>query len=321
MQEVMSMSDKRCPLCNYEARSSSYDEATDQFFYDCKVCGMFFSTNMFINGFSASISPADKAALSGYIHEMTAIGKTDIIISSENVFDILNNPIIARSIIDKLKKLILCLYRHTNGLGVVLSFDPNYDFATCYAINSAEFEELLQEASRRGYVDIVRPFELKLTYAGVVFAEKLIKETPISNSAFVAMWFSSEMKEVFETAIKPAIEAKECGTFKAFRVDNHEHNNDITDEIIAGIKACRFMVADLTGYRGGVYYEAGFARGLGKPVIYTCRKDWFDGELSPDGKQIKERIHFDINHQNIIVWEDPEDLKQRIINRIRATIL
>jgi len=56
-------------------------------------------------------------------------------------------------------------------------------------------------------------------------------------------------------------------------------------------------------------------------VIFTCRKDWFTGEFLPDGKPIKERIHFDINHQNIIVWEEPEDLKQRIINRIRATII
>lgn len=81
------------------------------------------------------------------------------------------------------------------------------------------------------------------------------------------------------------------------------------------------MVADLTGYRGGVYFEAGFAKGLGKPVIFTCRKDWFDGVLSSEGKPIKEKVHFDINHQNIIVWENPEDLKKRIVNRIRATII
>ena len=98
-------------------------------------------------------------------------------------------------------------------------------------------------------------------------------------------------------------------------------NDDITDAIIAEIKECRFVVADLSGYRGGVYYEAGYAKGLGKPVIFTCRRDWFDGETDGQGTRIKERVHFDINHMNIIVWETPEELKKKLINRIRSTIL
>jgi len=42
------------------------------------------------------------------------------------------------------------------------------------------------------------------------------------------------------------------------------------------------MICDLTGYRGGVYFEAGFAYGLGLEVIYTCRKDWTKEELLAD---------------------------------------
>lgn len=314
------MSDRNCPLCNYKSRSSTYDVASRQFYYDCPICGKFIATSMFSSYFAQTLSPADKAVLSGYVREMSSHDKHDITISNENYQDILNSPIIAKSLGDKLKKLILYIYRKTTGLGDRVDYDPEIDYSTCYTLSPHEFIALAQEADKRGYL-IYRSLDLQLTYEGVLFAEKLAEETHLSDSAFVAMWFSPEMFPVYDNAIKPAIEAKECGAFKAFRVDNHEHNNDITDEIIAGIKACRFMVADMTGYRGGVYYEAGFARGLGKPVIYTCRKDWFDGELSPDGKPVKERIHFDINHMNIIVWDDPEDLKKRIINRIRATII
>jgi len=39
---------------------------------------------------------------------------------------------------------------------------------------------------------------------------------------------------------------------------------------------CRFIVADFTGQRGGVYFEAGYALGLRKPVIWTCKRDWFN---------------------------------------------
>jgi len=221
---------------------------------------------------------------------------------------------------EKLDKLILYTYRKTNFLSENISLDFASNYAICYARNPKEFSELIKVLHSKDLILFGGDW-ISLTHQGFEYAESLISHIPQSDSAFVAMWFSPEMLTAFDTAIKPAIESEECGRFKAFRVDNHEHNNDITDEIIAGIKACRFMVADMTGYRGGVYYEAGFARGLGKPVIYTCRKDWFDGELSADGQTIKERIHFDINHMNIIVWENPNDLKQRIINRIRATII
>jgi nucleoside 2-deoxyribosyltransferase len=98
------------------------------------------------------------------------------------------------------------------------------------------------------------------------------------------------------------------------------------------------MVCDLTGYRGGVYFEAGFAYGLGLPVIYTCRYDWCEeDQLSNDagepiqylkdsaGRSIqvtKEGIHFDLAHQNRIEWE-PDKLDKfrvKLTNRIRAVI-
>jgi len=314
------MSDSNCPLCNKVARSHISEDMARKHYYNCPRCGEYFTSSLFMQMVSNTLSENDKSALSGYVRETMSLGKQDITISYENYQDILNSPIVARNISDKLKKLILFVRRRTDGLGYRVPVDPDNDYTLCYAASPLEFIALAQEAQRLGYL-IYRASVLQLTYEGMFFAEKLIDETNVSDSAFVAMWFSPEMKDVFDNSIKPAIEAEECGSFKAFRVDNHEHNNDITDEIIAGIKACRFMVADLTGYRGGVYYEAGYAKGLGKPVIFTCRKDWFTGEFLPDGKPIKERIHFDINHQNIIVWEEPEDLKQRIINRIRATII
>ena len=69
------------------------------------------------------------------------------------------------------------------------------------------------------------------------------------------------------------------------------------------------MVADFTGQLAGVYYEAGFAMGLGRTVIWCCRKD----EIG--------KLHFDTNHKNHIDWETPEDLREGLYRRIRATIL
>jgi hypothetical protein len=126
-----------------------------------------------------------------------------------------------------------------------------------------------------------------------------------STTCFVAMSFNKALDPIFYDFIRPA--AKECD-YDAFRVDQKEHNGKITDEIIAGIRSARFVIADFTEQKGGVYYEAGFAAGLDRPVIYTCRRDDIDN------------CHFDTRDYNHITWETPEELQTKLVNRIKATI-
>jgi hypothetical protein len=128
----------------------------------------------------------------------------------------------------------------------------------------------------------------------------------LPGRCFVAMWFSEETRTAYEGGIEPAISR---AGFKPVRIDRKEHNNEIPDEIIAEIRNSEFMVADFTGQRAGVYYEAGFAMGLGRKVIWCCRKD----EIG--------KLHFDTNHKNHIDWQGPEELRERLYSRIRATIL
>lgn len=96
------------------------------------------------------------------------------------------------------------------------------------------------------------------------------------------------------------------------RIDRKKDVDKIDDEIIAEIRRSRFLIADYThgldGARGGVYHEAGFAEGLGIPVIRSCRSDQL-GDL-----------HFDIRQYYHIKWETPEQLRQELEDRIRARI-
>ena len=130
-----------------------------------------------------------------------------------------------------------------------------------------------------------------------------------SSQVFVAMWFDEQMDEPYDKGIRLGIE--DVG-YSAMRIDQKEHVNKIDDEIIAEIRRSRFLVADFTqgqdGARGGVYFEAGFAFGLGIPVIYTCRKDMI------------EKLAFDTRQYNHIFWECNEDLRRSLGNRIAATI-
>jgi len=124
------------------------------------------------------------------------------------------------------------------------------------------------------------------------------------SQGFIAMSFSSEMNETRDTIKKVIVD---CGYMPRI-IDEKEHNNQIVPEIFYEIKRSKFLVADLTGHRNGVYYEAGYAQGLGKEVILTCHKDDF-----------KHR-HFDVAQIATIVWEDKDDLKKRLKKRIEATV-
>ena len=126
----------------------------------------------------------------------------------------------------------------------------------------------------------------------------------------IAMWFDHSMNQAYERGIKKAVE--ECG-YKPLRIDKKPDVNKIDDEIIAEIRRSGFVVADFThdkktGVRGGVYYEAGFAYGLGLEVIYSCRKG------------LEKELNFDTRQYHHILWETPADLCKQLTQRIRARV-
>ena len=125
------------------------------------------------------------------------------------------------------------------------------------------------------------------------------------TQAFVAMSFSEDLKPIWEGPIYNAI--KKAG-YKPYRVDAEPHIDRIDAKIISEIKNSRFIIADVTEQKRGVYFEAGFALGLGLPVIWCVRKD----DL--------EKVHFDTRQYNHIVWETMDDLENQLFNFICAII-
>lgn len=154
------------------------------------------------------------------------------------------------------------------------------------------------------------PMSFTLTPDGWLRADELQRYGPKGGSAFVAMAFTDELKPVYDNAIRPALQA--CGYYGALRVDDPEHERAkdheprIDDRIMAGIRRARFLVVDVTGARPAVYFEAGFAMGLGIPIIWTCRKG--------DEKDMT----FDTRQFEHIVWQDETDLRTRLEAKVRA---
>lgn len=120
------------------------------------------------------------------------------------------------------------------------------------------------------------------------------------------MSFDPVLDRAYEDGIVAALTTVKL---EPVRIDKVHHNEKICDRIIAGIRECGVLIADFTGHRGGVYFEAGFAMGLGKPVVYTCREDELD------------KAHFDTRQYNHIPWREPADLRDQLVDRLQATIV
>lgn len=151
----------------------------------------------------------------------------------------------------------------------------------------------------------------RLKPAGWRRVDELTRRAPHGDRAFVAMWFADEMSDAYAMGFHTALVA--CGYEPPFRVDAPEHQeraddpdfkSKIDDRILAEIRRARFVVADATGARPSVYYEAGFADGLGTPVIWACRAD-HESKMSFDTRQIEH-----------ILWKDPADLQEQLKAKI-----
>ena len=123
------------------------------------------------------------------------------------------------------------------------------------------------------------------------------------------MLVGSLLDNVVEKVFKPCV--KQAG-FELFRLDEVPRAGLIDDQLRVAIQNSDFLIADPTHDNLGSYWEAGYAEGLGKPVIYTCEKEKFE----------KEKTHFDTNHHLTIIWDknNPDTAGERLKATIRATL-
>lgn len=147
---------------------------------------------------------------------------------------------------------------------------------------------------------------IQITFKGLEYLISIQENGDSSKNCFVAMSFSDSVNDI-RKAIKESI--TECG-YNPILIDelNYESEITINDAIIRYIKKSKFLIADFTEQKHGVYFEAGYALGKQKPVIYLCRKDYFS------------KTHFDTNHYPHIIYENCGELKSQLIDKIKAWI-
>lgn len=298
-----------CPVCG--SSSKEIPSETDGCNADCPRCGRYFITGSALATLNhLKLSGRQIANLSGWLRE-----NPEVTINSQNLDTLLalKNP----SVSERAEKLIVAIEKVSRFIGddvsIVYDNGANSWLSSSWSQNRYELAFLIEEYLKQEHGWIKQKIltsssiTVQLTPSGYAYLDQLRQGQGEGVQGFCAMWFDKTVTPIWTEAIAPAI--SNAG-YRPIKIDEVNHNNRIDDEILAQIRRSRFVVADFTGDRGGVYFEAGFALGLGIQVIWTIRDEDLKG------------VHFDNRQYNFLQWNLKElpTFKKALQNRIEATL-
>lgn len=302
-----------CPICQTELRSKH--ERPERRFYECPRCGSYsLSSSLDASlGFYLNKYPDAQTKLSHALYKLTEAEQWAMLTAS-TIEAILETAALPKPQ-EQLDSLILWLGQKQPASGHAIEFTPQalaavgvaddtaFSFICSYAIAAGLVVGLVTELMGGAYI-----FEpLQLSFKGWERFDELQRGRSVGRIAFMAMQFGEqELDTVYRDCFIPAVSAT---GFQLKRLDEGQPAGLIDDRLRVEIRQARFLLADLTHQNRGAYWEAGFAEGLGKPVIYTCRKDAFNGGGG---------THFDTNHHLTVIWEPGRE--GEAAEKLKATI-
>jgi hypothetical protein len=301
----------RCPVCE-----SNVIKFLEQFenrhgnYYDCPNCGIFFMSNSAL-GRLADIEPWKKAGLSYQIWRNQG-QKYPFEVFTTHLDLIRQEDLPGPN--EQLENLILFWGQRLGySFGSELEVSWNDLRSKLGAITSNDVIFVIDEAISRDLIKGVSADHCLtgvLTFLGWEEYRRIERGHTTSHHAFMAMPFgNSEVAQFVDEIFRPAV--AETG-FMLRRVDDEPKAGLIDNRIRVGIRMSRFLIADLTCENRGAYWEAGYAEGLSKPVIYTCNAFYFE----------HSGTHFDTNHCQTVLWDpnNPRQAADMLKATIRATL-
>ncbi len=305
-----------CPICETELREKRPGTVTG---YDCPRCGPFVMSDRTKGSLQARIlrgseegrDPEEQRAVIS--HSIRRMYKKD-----EDPWPPIDNQLIEAVSKNPLPNVA------EQADNLIIWFAENGASGREYSIQPSMYQSIIGVTSPEGVGLILRHLlakEFIETRRGMTFAchgqgmailsfrgwqhyEQLKRGAVNSRKAFMAMEYGNEeLDEIVDECFKPAV--ADTG-FELYRLNEKPRAGLIDDRLRVEIRNSRFLISDLTHDNRGAYWEAGYAEGLGKPVIYTCKKDVFN------------KTHFDTNHHLTVIW-DAANL-QEAANELKATI-
>lgn len=314
----------RCPICrnDYDNESRRSGNAGPVVYFDCSLCGMFgIADNLIRDIDQLSIEPnrlngAQRARLIKYVHDRSRAAPTNtfIVVQADLgfVFNEMRLPSPGEQAVNIIRYVGDRLVDSADGLD-----NLPLDFFVLVGSPSPRragliVEQLLSDGIFIGSVGLPRRLlttpsgsvdEKQLTVSGLDLtlrgwdryeAEK--RGRYAGPYGFVARKFvQAPLDILLRDHTRPALK-QELG-LDLIDMRDAARAGVIDNVMREKIRDAAFVVADLTDDNAGAYWEAGYAEGLGKPVLYICERGKFE-RGAPDGGG----THFDTNHLTTVLW-------------------
>lgn len=308
----------QCHLCGSKQIEVIRTEYRDVRHWRCDRCGdvlVAYSTIVSLPKYKS-----DLWLLSAFCRKRTKLRLPPEMIHNNNIEKFIGQMSPPANVSEAKNRIIKELVKRSDLMGGWLEYDPNLNLDV--VLHKGEEDFIIRSLKDTGIIEIEGMIKgedkIRLSPKGWEAYEELKNINLESNQVFIAMWYNEKTVKLRE-ALRTGVE--EAGYYPVI-VDERHFTGNIMDYVLGRIRESKFVIADFTvspeeeveinkeksdelenlkvksGTRGGVYYEAGFAKGLGLEVIHTCKND----NIS------KNRLHFDVAQENTMFWND-EDVK------------
>lgn len=311
---------ERCPVCDsLLEKEKNSSTRRDAYCFSCPRCGEYEISRPLLVSLPA-ICERDPDAAAKISHAIRMMGQNgrETVLTTYDVDEILKKPLPTPK--EQADIFLRWLAENVRGPGETLVVKHTTHMSIMGARTPDGFAFVLDHLFDEGLLAGYRSNEVGAgalvhahatpSFKGWEWYDRLKRGSGSYRKAFIAMQFNDqELDRINEEVYKPCIKAT---GFKPVRLDDTPSAGLIDDRLRVELQSADFVIADLSHDNPGAYWEAGYAEGLGKPVIYACGKTEFECK----------KTHFDTNHHLTIIWdiENIEDAKKKLVATIRATL-
>lgn len=316
----------QCPVCQSQDGFTCTVEpygSRDAKLFRCEVCGVFAMSRSALEDHndlrSAPLNRVKRAALSHQIRLSQSQNREPRMLTSSDFQRDRLNALVLPSPPQQAINAIRIIGDFVSENGEPLA-QMTPDFASTVGAPSREAAfELLEELKAYGQItalsqrllsDFVMQ-DMNLSLQGWDRYELEKRGEIAGNYGFIALKFGDPVLDPFlANHVKPAV--KNLG-YDLFDMRDVSRAGVIDNLLRMQIRDSAFVLVDLTHENSGAYWEAGYAEGIGKPVLYLCERSKFD----------EKKTHFDTNHCTTVLWsiDAPEKFNDELIATLRRSLL
>lgn len=311
-----------CPICKFQGIKQFPRGGTDMYFMQCGRCGEYEVSWEFLRGFEDIKRKLGEIGyiLSGLARELYETDGQRPAFTIKNLETDLKHFLIPdiKNIEEKIQKFLQRVREKTEYFGEEVKLgNIETVIPLAYAKNSDELVALFTLMTEKKLAKIgvltnenddgKRTVKMTLLANAWDITNTLGDKNKESDRGFVAVWFNDSMNENIDAAEEAISESG----FHPICIRDEHFSERIMDKALGEIRRSRFVIVDLTGNRGSVFFEAGFAHGLGIETIYVyCDEN--------NGKPTT--LEFYVKHYQCYKYKTPAELKEVLKAAIAARI-